>query len=56
MLAIIWLAALRRFIGAFISMPPLAHRLDFPNYGCAPAPLLSHGELSPLATAHTPMA
>ena len=32
MLAIIWIAALWRFIGAFISMPPLAHRLDFGNY------------------------
>ena len=32
MLALIWIAALWRFIGAFISMPPLAHRLDFGNY------------------------
>ena len=31
-LAIIWIAALWRFIGAFISLPPLMHRLDFGNY------------------------
>jgi Glycosyltransferase family 87 len=32
MLVLIWLAALWRFIGAFISMPPLMHRIDFANY------------------------
>src|SRR4029077_4429320 len=30
--ALIWLAALSRFIRAFTSLPPLAHRLDFANY------------------------
>ncbi len=32
MLALIWIAALWRFIGAFTHLPPLAHRLDFANY------------------------
>jgi hypothetical protein len=31
-LALIWIAALWRFIGAFLTLPSLAHRLDFANY------------------------
>jgi hypothetical protein len=31
-LALIWLAALWRFISAFLALPSLAHRLDFANY------------------------
>ncbi len=30
--ALIWFAALFRLVGAFTSLPPLAHRLDFANY------------------------